>query len=110
MSQTLLNAALLKLQAEATTALGTIEVLLNNPVAISEHTDYVAEIVAQAQKLAEYEDALKALQHYFGPKPQGAPTPPPRQVDPATVKKVTPEMSPTYKASLEKQKIKETAE
>jgi hypothetical protein len=95
MSPTLLNAALLKLKAEATTALATIEVLLNNPVAISEHTDYVAEIVTQARKLAEHEDAMKALQQYFGPPPQ-----------------VTPEDedSPTYKASLEEQKRKETTE
>ena len=109
MSQTLLNAAMLKLKAEATTALGTIEVLLSNPVAISEHTDYVGELVAQARKLAEYEAAMKALQQYFGSPPQGAP-PPPQQIDPTTSKKVTPEMSPTYKASLEKQKRKETAE
>ena len=109
MSQTLLNAAILTLQAEATTALGTIEVLLNNPVAISEHTDYVGEIVAQAQKLSECEDAMKALQQYFGPKPQPVPASSPKKIDPATSKKVTPEMSPTYKASLEKQKIKDTA-
>jgi hypothetical protein len=101
MSQTLLNAAVLKLQAEATTALATIEVLLNNPVAISEHTNYVAEIVLQAQKLSEYEDAMKALQHYFVPR-----EPAPLPVDSATISNVTPEMSPTYKASLEKQKIK----
>lgn len=110
MSQTLLNAAMLKLKAEATTALGTIEVLLGNPVAISEHTDYVGELVAQARKLAEYEAAMKALQQYFGSPPQGAPQHPPQQIDPTTSKKVTPEMSPTYKASLEEQKRKETAE
>tara|TARA_Y100000296_G_C5060818_1_gene199715 strand:- start:382 stop:711 length:330 start_codon:yes stop_codon:yes gene_type:complete len=109
MSQTLLNAAMLKLKAEATTALGTIEVLLNNPVAISEHTDYVGEIVAQAQKLSEYEDAMKALQQYFGPPPAASPAPP-QTIDPTAAVKVTPEMSPTYKASLEKQKIKESAE
>jgi hypothetical protein len=101
MSQTLLNAAILKLQAEATTALATIEVLLNNPVAISKHTDYVEEIVRHAQKLSEYEDAMKSLQHYFVPK-----APPQTAVDPATIPSVTPEMSPTYKASLEKEKIK----
>ena len=110
MSQTLLNAALLKLKAEATTALATIEVLLNNPVAISQHTDYVAEIVAQAQKLSEHEDAMKALQQYFGPPPEPAPELQPKSIDPATAIKVTPEMSPTYKASLEKQKIKDTAQ
>ena len=110
MSPTLLNAALLKLKAEATTALATIEVLLNNPVAISEHTDYVGEIVAQAQKLSECEDAMKALQQYFGPPPPPVPQGEPKNIDPATAVKVTPEMSPTYKASLEKQKIKDTAQ
>ena len=96
MSQTLLNAAMLKLKAEATTALGTIEVLLGNPVAISEHTDYVGELVAQAQKLAEYEAAMKALQQYFGSPPQGAPAPP-QQIDPTTSKKVTPKWPPPIK-------------
>jgi hypothetical protein len=103
MSQTLLNAAVLKLQAEATAALATIEVLLNNPVAISNHTDYVTEIVHQAQKLSECEDAMKALQNYFVPKVLRRPP-----LNPADIPSITPEMSPTYKASLEKQKIKDS--
>lgn len=65
MSKTLLNAAMLQLQAKAAESLGALEVLLTNSVAISEHTNYVDEIIKHTKQLSENEDALKALTKYF---------------------------------------------
>jgi hypothetical protein len=65
MSKTLLNAAMLQLQAKAAESLGALEVLLTNSVAISEHTNYVNEIIKHTKQLSENEEALKALTKYF---------------------------------------------
>ena len=69
MSRTLLNAAKLKLQGDATAALGALEILLKNPAAISEHTNYVEEIIKHTKQLSENEEALKSLIKYF-PDPE----------------------------------------
>lgn len=69
-----LEAALLQLQGKALEHYGAIEILINNPTAISEHTDYVGEIIKHAKALSECEEAYGSLQNHFVPKPQ-APQP-----------------------------------
>ena len=69
-----LEAALLQLQGKALEHYGAIEILINNPVGISEHTDYVSEIIRHAKGLSECEEAYGTLQNHFVPKPQ-APEP-----------------------------------
>ena len=64
-----LEAALLQLQGKALEHYGAIEILINNPTAISEHTDYVSEIIRHAKALSECEEAYGTLQNHFVPKP-----------------------------------------
>ncbi len=65
-----LEAALLQLQGKALEHYGAIEILINNPAGISEHTDYVAEIIRHAKALSECEEAYGSLQNHFVPKAQ----------------------------------------
>jgi len=64
-----LEAALLQLQGKALEHYGAIEILINNPAGISEHTNYVAEIIRHAKALSECEEAYGTLQNHFVPKP-----------------------------------------
>lgn len=67
-----LEAALLQLQGKALEHYGAIEILINNPAGISDHTDYVGEIIKHAKALSECEEAYGTLQNHFVPKPQPA--------------------------------------
>jgi hypothetical protein len=97
-----LEAALLILQAQALKHYGAIEILINNPVGLSDHTDYVDEIIKHAKALSECEEAYGSLQKHFVPK--SAPTthtePRPPQEGAAII---TADNSPTMKRA-EKQK------
>lgn len=42
-----------------------IEVMLNNPTAIHEHSDIMAAIESEAGKMAEYQDKLEIMEKYF---------------------------------------------
>lgn len=66
MSKLNLDAAMTQLRGEALEHLGAIDLLLNKPMAISEHTQFVEEIKSHAKSLSEAEEALAVLQKYFG--------------------------------------------
>jgi len=91
-----LEAALLTLQAEALRHYGAIEILINNPVGVPDHTDYVEEIVKHARGLSECEEAYGSLQKHFVPKPPPATHTAPRPAHEGSVP-ITPENSPTMK-------------
>ena len=42
-----------------------IEIMLNKPMAIHEHTDFMGAIELELAQIAEYEDKLEALTKYF---------------------------------------------
>jgi hypothetical protein len=42
-----------------------IEVMLNNPIAIHDHTDWMSAMESELAHIAEYEDKLEALTKYF---------------------------------------------
>lgn len=42
-----------------------IEIMLENPMAIHDHTDYMAAIENEVAKIAEYRDKLEVLEDYF---------------------------------------------
>tara|TARA_B100000131_G_scaffold292269_1_gene306590 strand:+ start:45523 stop:45867 length:345 start_codon:yes stop_codon:yes gene_type:complete len=96
-----LEAALLTLQAQALKHYGAIEILINNPVGLAEHTDYADEIIKHAKALSECEEAYGSLQKHFVPKP-----PPVTQTEPRPVQEgaavITPENSPTMKRTLQR--------
>jgi hypothetical protein len=42
-----------------------IKVMLNNPITIPEHTNYLQSIEEQMEKIAGYEDKLSVLKQHF---------------------------------------------
>lgn len=42
-----------------------IEIMLNNPMAIHDHTDFMGAVELELTQIAEYEDKLEALTKYF---------------------------------------------
>lgn len=43
-----------------------VEVMLNNPIAIHDHTDWMAAVEKEIAHIAEYEDKLEVLHKHFG--------------------------------------------
>tara|TARA_R100000963_G_C4555382_1_gene46520 strand:- start:159 stop:404 length:246 start_codon:yes stop_codon:yes gene_type:complete len=60
-----LEAAMMQLSAKATEHYAAVELIINNPVAISEHTDHVGEIIRRSKAMAECEEAYNALHKHF---------------------------------------------
>ena len=108
-----LEAALLQLKGKATEHYGAIEILINNPTGISDHTDYVTEIIKHAKGLAECEEAYGALQAHFVPQPQTTPSPAsltePRPTQEGSLV-VTDDNSPTMKRTQKASKARKTRE
>ena len=42
-----------------------VEIMLANPMAIHDHTDWMTAVEAEIAQIAEYEDKLEALEKYF---------------------------------------------
>ena len=43
-----------------------VEVMLNNPMAIHDHTDWMAAVEKEISHIAEYQDKLEVLHKHFG--------------------------------------------
>ena len=69
----LFNAATTQIRGKALESLALIDLLLNDPTMVPEHSNLVDEIVTHSRKLAEYEGALLTLQQYFAPRPPPQP-------------------------------------
>ena len=98
MNVKLYNAVITQLRADAMKHLAELESLMASPV----NENSVENAVEKAQKLVQSEGAIHTLQQYFQPRPP-APKPAPAPVPqaPATPpKKITEEMSPSYKKSI----------
>tara|TARA_Y100000310_G_scaffold282991_1_gene304659 strand:+ start:121 stop:375 length:255 start_codon:yes stop_codon:yes gene_type:complete len=65
MMNKLLQASIDKYQAEISEALATLDVYFNNPVAIGEHPDLLAEIDKYIDKLDNAQSKLKTLRMNF---------------------------------------------
>ena len=118
MSKNLYQAALHQIKGKALESLAVIEVLLNNPAAVSDHTDYVGEIIKHAELLAQYEGAMVTLNQYFGPPPAAPAQPPPQPLPPPVPPRepppessesltITEERSPTMRRAAKKRKMME---
>ena len=57
----LLSAAVAQFRAQMTTARANLGVYLQNPTAVGEHPDLVAEVVDLTRKIAEAEECLAIL-------------------------------------------------
>ena len=42
-----------------------VEIMLNNPMAIHDHTDWMTAMETEIGQIAEYEDKLEILDKYF---------------------------------------------
>ena len=106
MNMKLYEAAQARMRSRALEVLADIEARLQGTSPDLDGS--VEKIVDGAMALAQIEGAMLTLQQYFQPKakPQQPTQPPPRPRE-EEILTVTPEMSPTYKKSLEKQKLKE---
>ena len=43
-----------------------VDIMLNNPMAIPEHTDLMDAIEKEVAMIAEYQDKLEIMENYFG--------------------------------------------
>jgi len=66
MKTRIINATILHLTAHINKHVVNIEVMLNNPVAIPEHTDIMEAIEKELEYISEYHDKLEVLEKYFG--------------------------------------------
>jgi|19_taG_2_1085344.scaffolds.fasta_scaffold05044_5 hypothetical protein len=104
MSKEIAEAAALRLKSKALESYGIIKDLLQQ----SPHEGVTDKIANQALNLAQLEGAMITLQRYFvngAPPPENPKVEQPKAAEPIIV---TPEMSPTYRRSLEKEKIRKT--
>lgn len=62
----LINATKQHLLSHVTKHVMNIEVMLNNPIAIPEHTDIMEAIEKELALISEYHDKLEVLEKYFG--------------------------------------------
>lgn len=43
-----------------------VRIMVNNPIAIHDHTDFMGAVEAELEKIAEYQDKLEALNFVIG--------------------------------------------
>jgi hypothetical protein len=65
MRQQLIAASRLHYQAHVEKHRINVEVMLNNPRAIPEHSDIMSAIESEISQIAEYMDKLEVLEKYF---------------------------------------------
>ena len=107
MSQQIVRSSALYLKSKAIESYTIIKDLLEQPP----EEGITEKIAAEALKLAQLENAMITIQQYFGNAPastQEKAAPPPSESE-QKAQKVTPEISPTYKRALEKQKTKKSS-
>ncbi len=65
MRQQLIAAAQANFEGQLLKHKMNIEVMLSNPIAIHDHTNWMSAMEAELAQIAEYEDKLEVLQKYF---------------------------------------------
>jgi hypothetical protein len=63
--ETLLKAVISHAQGHVNKHLANIEVYLNNPAGIGEHSDIVEAIEIELKAVAEYDDQIEMIKKYF---------------------------------------------
>lgn len=66
MRDLILQAARAHAEGEVAVHKTNVEVYLNNPAGIGEHSDVVEAVIAELNKLAEADDRLEMLNKYWG--------------------------------------------
>ncbi len=65
MKENIVNALTASFEASIQKHKLNIDIMLNNPMAIHEHTDFMGAVELELAQIAEYEDRLEALTKYF---------------------------------------------
>jgi len=65
MKETIVNALKAHFEAHIVKHKLNIDIMLNKPMAIHEHTDFMGAVELELAQIAEYEDKLEALTKYF---------------------------------------------
>ena len=65
MRQTLINAFKSHAQGHVDKHVANVEVYLQNPAGIGEHSDIMEAIEIEMKQIAEYDDQLEMLEKYF---------------------------------------------
>ena len=106
---TLLNATITRLRAEALEAYAAIELLLENPESYPSPESIIEELARQSEILARKEGALLTFQQYFVPQQPKAPPgmPPTAPANPPVM--VDGDRSPTMRRAMESEDIKNRA-
>jgi TusA-related sulfurtransferase len=66
MKEKLIKAARLHFESHIEKHRMNVEVMLNNPIAIHDHTDWMTAMETEIAHIAEYEDKLEVLIKHFG--------------------------------------------
>jgi hypothetical protein len=66
MRKQLIEATRLHLTSHINKHVVNLEVMLNNPITIPEHTDIMESIEKELGYISEYRDKLESLENYFG--------------------------------------------
>lgn len=66
MKDTIVNTLKAHFEASIAKHKMNIEIMLNNPMAIHDHTDFMGAVELELAQIAEYEDKLEALTKHFG--------------------------------------------
>ena len=65
MRKKLLEAARANFESQVHKHRMNVEIMLNNPMAIHDHTDWMTAMEAEIAHIAEYEDKLEVLDKHF---------------------------------------------
>ena len=107
MNNKLYNAAIIQLRGKAMESLALMDMLLNNPTLVPDHSSLVEEITHHACRIAEYEGAMQALQTYGTPaRPAPTPAPAPATLSPGIAvagEEDLAKRSPTYRKVKKRQ-------
>ena len=65
MKENIVNALKAHFEAHIVKHKMNVDIMLNNPMAIHEHTDFMGAVELELAQIAEYEDKLEALTKHF---------------------------------------------
>ena len=89
MNMKIYNAVMTQLKGKSLEHLANIDLYLNDPTMVPDHSTIVQEVIKSAKEMSECEGAFRCLQQHFSPQPKSKvplakppPPPPPIEVPP----------------------------
>lgn len=106
MNMKIYNAVLTQLKGKSMEHLANIDLYLNDPTMVPDHSTIVQEVIKSAKEMSECEGAFRCLQQHFSPQPKTKappakpPTPPPPAPPPPIEAPPEVDSEPTTEAEL----------